>query len=93
MINIKRKKVKIAFIGQKVNKMCEGEEKRIFVTVNGEKIILELDSSTLEFTPSRSFKIAHKHPHRIYNVPSPLGLLVVVGDVSIQGISCRTREM
>ena len=93
VINMKTKEVKTAFSGQKVNKICEGEEKRMFVTVNGEKLILELDCSSLEFTQSRNFKITNKNPQSICYVPSPPGLLVVVGDVSIQGISCRTGEI
>ena len=82
-----------AFSGPKVNIICEGEEKTLFVTVNGRNEISELDCSSLKFSPLRNFKITNKNPQSICYVPCTHGLLVVVGDTKIEGISCRTGEV
>ena len=93
VINIKTKEMQTAFSGPKMNIICEGEEKRLFVTVNGKNEILELDCSTLKFTYLRDFKITNKNPHSICYVPCTHGLLVVIGDTKIEAISSRTGEV
>ena len=62
VINVKTREEQTAFSGPKVNIIREGEEKTLFVTVNGRNEILELDCSSLKFTHLRNFKITNKNP-------------------------------
>ena len=78
-----------AFRGEMVDRMCHGEEKRIFAQVHYG--VLELDISTTTFTKLRSISIGWCHS--LCYVADPLRLLVVKNEAEVLAVSSDDNKV
>ena len=79
-----------AFSGEKVYRMCHGEENRLFVESSGD-VILELDTSTTTFKILRTINIGWGRG--LCYVPDPHRLMVIILKNEVRAVSCDDKNI
>ena len=81
-----------AFSGEKVRRMCHGEENKIYA-LSSDGAVLELDISTKTFTKVKTINIGSTiFLYGLCNVPDPHRHLVVSNENGVRAVSCDDNK-
>ena len=98
LLDLRTRKTRVAFRGDRMHEMCHGEEGRIYVrnigtsVLGDDQTVLELDCTRVPFRQVAVYTLDTRDCKKFWYVPAPHELLIASNGVETRALACEEND-